>query len=81
MGAVQLIRSLEIFKDLNAGILSIVGETPKNVFPGFTPKWYMSTGNVICLFLFTNSFLENLNKIKIYLKIELTRCLDRTFKR
>ena len=64
MGAVQLIRSLEIFKDLNAGILSIVGKTPKNVFPGFTPKWYMSTGNTICLFLFTNSFLENLNKIK-----------------
>jgi len=48
------------------------------VYSGFTPKWYMNTGLIICLFLFTNSFVSNLNNWNDYLKVEFKRLKDRT---
>jgi len=80
MGVIQLISSLEIFKDLNHAIHSIWGSTSSEIYPGFTPAWYMNTGLSICLFLFTSSFISSFNKIKTYMKAEFKRFIDRTYK-
>ena len=40
----------------------------------------MNTGLSICVFMFTNSFASNANNLKNYLKVELNRFKDRTFK-
>ena len=59
-----------MFKGVNEAILSVVGESSPKVYEGFTPSWYMDTGLTICLFLFTNSFISNVNDLNDYLKVE-----------
>ena len=65
---------------MNDGILSVVGSSSSQVYPGFTPGWYMGPGLSICLFLFTNSFVSNIRNMKNYLKVEFRRAKDRTFR-
>mmetsp|Transcript_4428 Transcript_4428/g.6507 ORF Transcript_4428/g.6507 Transcript_4428/m.6507 type:complete len:201 (+) Transcript_4428:5370-5972(+) len=76
MGLMQLITSITILAVLNNILLGDAGDT----YDDFNPDWYMDTGNAICVFLFTSSFITNIQDLRMFLQAMLRRLWDRGFK-
>ena len=59
--------------------MSWTGITKKQ-YPNFSQKWYMDTGQNICLFLFTSVFVVNIRSINVYIQELVKRFYDRGMK-
>jgi len=52
----------------------------KETYDGYTPDWYMATGNAICWFVFFSSLITSSIHFLGFLKVVFRRCKDRGYR-